>query len=77
MIKIHNQETFTQYIELAVKRKELTYIEAIAEFCQDTGVEFTSIPKLITPIIRDKLEAEAIDLKLLKRGRKRRKLPIK
>jgi hypothetical protein len=77
MIKIHNTSTFASEIEKAVQQKDLTYLEAIVEFCQETGMDFSSIPKLITPILKDKLESEAIDLRLLKRGQKGKKLRLK
>lgn len=76
MIKIHNIASFTEYIEHAVKLQEVTYLEAISQFCKETGLDIENIPRLISPQIKDKLEVEAHELNMFRVKKRRRKLPI-
>lgn len=77
MIKLHNQITFSQAIEAAILSGEsLTYLEAVCEYCKTTGIEMDSVPKLITPHIKSKIEQEAIQLNFIKSKTPKKKLPF-
>jgi len=43
-----------------------TYIETILNFCQEHLIDFEDVVKLIHPSLKEKLETEAIELRLLK-----------
>jgi uncharacterized protein (UPF0210 family) len=63
-LKLQNQQTFARHIERTVREKELTYIEAVVEYINETGIEFKKVNKLIGKTLRDKIEKEALDLNM-------------
>jgi hypothetical protein len=74
MLKVHNQASFTREIEKLVRIDKMNYLEAISHYMHTTGIEPESIPKLLTQCLKDKLEDEATQLKLI--NRKKSKLPL-
>ena len=52
-------------IEEAVVQKKLSYMDAILDICEKNDIEPEDVRKFVSPIIRDKLEAEAMSLNLL------------
>jgi len=56
---------FTKLIERTVGELSLNYMDAIIHLCEQNGIELEDIRKFISPIIRDKIEAEAMKLNFL------------
>ena len=56
---------FTKLIESTVAEIKIPYMDAILMVCEKNDIEIEDIKKFISPVIRDKLEAEAMDLNLL------------
>ena len=56
---------FTKLIENVVVNLRIPYMDAIIKVCETNNIELEDIKKFISPVIKDKLEAEAMDLKLL------------
>jgi hypothetical protein len=54
-------------IERNARDKNLSYIEAIIDICEENNLEPEDIAKYISGIIKDKLEAEARSLNFLPR----------
>jgi hypothetical protein len=54
--------------------KGMSYLEAITDVCEKTGLEFENVSKLMTPTMRKLLMSEASSLNLIKRTGSR--LPI-
>jgi len=52
-------------IEEAVVKKKLSYMDAILDICEKNNIEPEDVRKFVSPIIKDKLEAEAMSLNLL------------
>ena len=71
---ILTKKKFTNSVEELVIKKELTYIDAIVYFCQQNHLEPDSVKGLITPPLKEKIRAEAINLRFLKESKA--KLPI-
>tara|TARA_R110000868_G_scaffold88254_1_gene246091 strand:+ start:198 stop:386 length:189 start_codon:yes stop_codon:yes gene_type:complete len=61
-------------VELRISEKRMSYLEAITDVCEKTGLEFENVSKLMTPTMRKLLSAEATSLNLMKRTGSR--LPI-
>lgn len=74
MIKIHDRSSFTAAIEQMVAEKKMEYMDAILIYCQQTGIEIESVPKLISQTIKEKLSDEAHALNML--GPKSPSLPF-
>jgi len=64
-LKLQNQVTFATHIENLVKEKKLTYMEAVIEYVNLTGIDFEKIKKLISPKIKSEIENEAIYYNML------------
>jgi hypothetical protein len=62
-----NKNHFTKMIERNARDKNLSYIEAIIDICEENNLEPEDIAKYISGIIKDKLEAEARSLNFLPR----------
>ena len=56
---------FTKLIENAVAESKMPYMDAIIKVCETNDIELEDIRKFISPVIKDKLEAEAMDLNYL------------
>jgi len=63
-------DKFAQKIETLVRESNLTYIDAILQFCEDNSVEIETIPKLISKPLKEKLKYEATQLNFLKKTSK-------
>ena len=56
---------FTKLIEGTVADMKIPYVDAILYVCNKNNIEPEDVKKFISPVIRDKLEAEAMDLNFL------------
>ena len=56
---------FTKLIEATVTELHIPYMDAILHVCDKNDIEPEDVKKFISPIIRDKLEAEAMQLNFL------------
>ena len=56
---------FTKLIESTVADLKIPYMDAIIKVCETNDIEIEDIRKFISPVIKDKLEAEAMDLNFL------------
>ena len=57
---------FARSIEGLVANTDYTYLEAIAEYCNDTGLEIEVAATLINQNLKSKIENEAMDKNMLK-----------
>jgi len=60
-----SKSKFSKMIEEAVVQKKLSYMDAILDICEKNNIEPEDVRKFVSPIIKDKLEAEAMSLNLL------------
>ena len=56
---------FTKLIEKTVAELKIPYMDAIIKVCETNEIEIDDVKKFISPVIKDKLEAEAMDLNFL------------
>jgi hypothetical protein len=56
---------FTKLVEDAVNELKLSYMDAILYLCEKNSLEPEDMKKFVSPIIKDKLEAEAMQLNFL------------
>ena len=71
-----NSKEFSLKIEGISKQKRCSYMDAILEFCKDNELDGT-VGNLISKSLKEKIKAEAVNLKLLKNSSaKQGKLPI-
>jgi Phage late-transcription coactivator len=65
---------FQEAIQNIVKTQDISYIEAIVEFCEVNDFDIETVPRFLSQNIRDEIQREAEDLSLLKE--KSNRLPI-
>jgi hypothetical protein len=65
--KFLTKSEFAKLIEKTVKSHRSSYMDAIIWLCEDNNVELEDVKKFISPIIKTKLEAEAMNLNFLPR----------
>ena len=58
---------FTKIIENVVVNLRIPYMDAIIKVCETNEIELEDIKKFISPVIKDKIEAEAMALNYLPR----------
>ena len=63
--KFLNKSRFSKLIESTVAEKTIGYMEAILLVCSANNIEPEDVKKFISPVIKDKLEAEAMSLNFL------------
>ena len=52
-------------VEQTVKELNIPYMEAVLHLCEKNSIEPEDAKKFVSPIIRDKIEAEAMALNFL------------
>ena len=62
-----NKQKFTQLVEDSVRINKSSYMDAVIELCDQHNLELEEVKKFISPIIKDKIEAEARKLNFLPR----------
>ena len=60
-----NRAKFSKLIESQVIERKLTWIDAVVEVCKITNLEPEDVKKFISPVIKEKIEAEAMNLNYL------------
>ena len=73
--KIMTRKRFSTAVEQLVAKGNMSYIDAATFIIEQRGMDYTNLKKLLTDSLKDKMEAEAISLNLI-RGKKGNKLPI-
>tara|TARA_B100000925_G_C21717119_1_gene349273 strand:- start:106 stop:348 length:243 start_codon:yes stop_codon:yes gene_type:complete len=56
----------TKIIESTALDMKMSYMDAILYICEDKGIEPDEVSKFISPVIKGKLEQEAIELHYIK-----------
>lgn len=67
-------KNFAKAIDEYVAKTDYTYIEAIVEYCNETGLEIEVAATLINSNLKSKIENDALDRNLLKE--KSSRLPL-
>ena len=73
--KIMTRKRFSTAVEQLVAKGNMSYIDAATFIIEQRVMDYTNLKKLLTDSLKDKMEAEAIRLNLI-RGKKGNKLPI-
>tara|TARA_R100000353_G_scaffold50097_1_gene39661 strand:- start:241 stop:450 length:210 start_codon:yes stop_codon:yes gene_type:complete len=66
MINILTTAKFSKIIIEVVETKEISYLDAITDYCQKNNLEIESAAKLVNQKIKTRLKEEARELKLIK-----------
>ena len=64
---LQTPKKFSLEIELIAKKKNISHMDAVIDYCSRNNVEPQNIAKLITKGLKEKIEANARDLNYLER----------
>tara|TARA_E500000318_G_scaffold110092_1_gene124647 strand:- start:1320 stop:1574 length:255 start_codon:yes stop_codon:yes gene_type:complete len=65
---VMTKKRFQGMIEIAARDLSLNYLDSIVHLCDKHGIDVEDVKKYISPVIKDKLEADAMRLRYLKGG---------
>ena len=65
---IPTKQSLAQTIENLVSKEGMSYIEAALYYCAELQIDPSDVGKLISPVIKSKIEAEAMTRNLLPKG---------
>jgi len=65
--KFLTKEKFAEHIEIMVRDNDISYIDAIVEYCEKNSIEIETVGKLISKPLKDKIKFEATELNFLKK----------
>ena len=68
--KFLTKSKFTKLVEKTVIEKKVSYMDAILLICEENTIDPGDVKKFVSPIIKDKLQAEAMDLNFLPKQNK-------
>jgi len=60
-----NKNKFTEMVKEKVEKFKIPYMEAILNICEENNIPPEDVKRFVSPVIRDKLEAEAVQLNYL------------
>lgn len=63
---ILDKKGFGKMVEELVKNHSLTYIDSVLTICKERGIDPSETKGLISPIIKSKIEAEAMEERKLR-----------
>ena len=65
--KFLTKSEFGKLIEQTARDHKSSYMDAVIHICEENDVELEDVRKFISPIIKNKIEAEAMNLNFLPR----------
>lgn len=63
-----DRNRFTKMVEDTVKTLRISYMDSIVYLCEKHNIEIEDVRKYVSPVVKNKLEAEAMKLNFLPRG---------
>lgn len=63
-----DRNRFTKMVEDTVKTLKISYMDSIVYLCEKHNIEIEDVRKYVSPVVKNKLEAEAMKLNFLPRG---------
>ena len=73
--KFLSKDKFAKDIEEFVLESKMNYIDAVVEYCEKNNIDITTVNKLISKPLKEKIRCDALELNYLKRTT-RAKLPL-
>ena len=61
-----NSKKFGLLIEDIVKKKKISYLDAVLDYCETNDIDTGTVSSLINKSLKEKIQIEAENLKLIK-----------
>jgi len=62
---ILTKKRFSKLVEDKVSETKMPYMDAVLKICEERDLDPIDIGNLIGPVLKEKIEAEAVDLNLI------------
>lgn len=62
---VSRKRQFVQFVESAVIEREMSYIDAIVNYCEVNKIEPNTVTALIPKVMKDKIRVEAQNLNFI------------
>lgn len=69
MSELLDANTFGVLMDKTMKDSRCTYIEAMLLICEQRGLDVETVPELLTPKLKKRIQLEARNLNLMKKKR--------
>ena len=63
-----NSKKFSLIVEDIVKKKKITYMDAVISYCEDNDIDPSSIGPLVNKSLKEKIKEEAQELNLVEKS---------
>ena len=67
-VEFMTKAKFSKLVEAVVRQDHLSHMEAILHLCEKYDIEPQDCKKYVSNVIKDKLEAEAMNLNFIPKG---------
>ena len=67
-MNLMNSKKFSLLIEDIVKKKKITYMDAIISYCEEHDIDPSSIGPLVNKSLKEKIKIEAENLNLVEKS---------
>lgn len=67
-MNLMNSKKFGLLIEDIVKKKKITYMDAVISYCEENDIDPSSIGPLVNKSLKEKIKIEAENLNLVERS---------
>jgi hypothetical protein len=67
-MNLMNSKKFSLIVEDIVKKKKITYMDAVISYCEDNDIDPSSIGPLVNKSLKEKIKEEAQELNLVEKS---------
>ena len=67
-MNLMNSKKFGLLIEDIVKKKKITYMDAVIKYCEDNDIDLSSVGPLVNKSLKEKIKEEAEKLNLVEKS---------
>jgi hypothetical protein len=62
-----DQASFGALVDITMKTKNLSHIDAILEICKNRNLDVESVPELLSPKLRKRISDEATSMNMMRK----------
>jgi KaiC/GvpD/RAD55 family RecA-like ATPase len=67
-MNLMNSKKFGLLIEDIVKKKKITYMDAVIKYCEDNDIDLSSVGPLVNKSLKEKIKEEAQKLNMVEKS---------
>ena len=63
-----SKKRFSKMVEDTVRKMSMSYMDSVVYLCEENTIEVEDVKKYLSPSIKDRIEAEAMNLNFLEKS---------